>query len=270
MIKVENVSFRYNKEEVLKDINLEIKNGECICIVGNNGSGKSTLAKLIAGVIIPSKGKIFIDEINTSDKKSYEDLRKKIGIVFQNPENQIIFSNVYDDIAFGIHNLKLDDEKNRIETSLGKVGMKDYIKESTYELSMGQKQRVTIAGALAMSTQILVLDEATAMLDTRGKGDIYRVINNLKEAGYTVIYTTNISDEIFMADRVIILNNKTISAEIEKEKLIEKIDTLKALDIRLPKLLQIIEELSKRGIDINLNEFTIQELADQISGEIKK
>ena len=143
MIKIKGVSFKYkNGTEVLKNINIEIKDGEFVTIIGKNGSGKSTLAKIISGLEKPSKGEVLVDEMSTLKKSNFLELRKKIGIVFQNPENQILFNNVYDDIAFGIKNLKLEDVDLRIKQSLQKVGMEEFINHNTFELSLGQKQRV--------------------------------------------------------------------------------------------------------------------------------
>ena len=142
--------------------------------------GKSTLAKLISGLVKPKTGKIYVDNILTSDKKEFLNLRKRVGIVFQNPENQIIFNNVYDDIAFAIKNLKLDDEEIRVKTALEKLKMQEYINSPTYELSLGQKQRITIAGIVAINPKYIIFDEPTTMLDSEGKEDVYKIVNELK------------------------------------------------------------------------------------------
>ena len=166
MIEINKLSFGYrSKKEVLKNINLKIENNEMIAVIGKNGSGKSTLAKLIAGLIVPNKGEIIIDEIKTSKKSDFFALRKKVGMIFQNPDNQIIFNNVYDDIAFAIKNLKLDNEEIRIKDALKKVKMEKYVQEEAYNLSLGQKQRVAIAGVLAINPDYIIFDEPTTMLD---------------------------------------------------------------------------------------------------------
>ncbi len=145
--------------------------------------GKSTLSKLIAGLLKPRFGKITVDNINTANKKEFYNLRKKIGMVFQNPENQIIFNNVYDDIAFALKNLELDNAEIRIKTSLEKLKMEKYLKSPTYELSLGQKQRVTIAGVLAVNPKYIIFDEPTTMLDSEGKEDVYEIVKTLKKQG---------------------------------------------------------------------------------------
>ena len=167
MIKLENLDFKYkNSDYILKNVNLNINEGECVSIIGNNGVGKSSLAKLIAGIAKPTSGKIYVDEIDTSSKKDFYNLRKKVGIVFQNPDNQIIFNNVYDDIAFALKNLNLEDIDLRVRDSLKKVKMEEYINSETYELSLGQKQRITIASVLAVNPKYIILDEPTTMIDS--------------------------------------------------------------------------------------------------------
>lgn len=267
MIEINNVSYKYkNGNEVLKDINMTINDGEFVTIIGKNGSGKSTLAKLISGLEKPTKGDVIINGIDTKSKKETIELRKNIGIVFQNPENQILFNKVYDDIEFGMKNLSVNsnDTENAIKTALEKVGMQDYIKNETFELSLGQKQRIAIASVLALSTKIIVLDEPTTMLDPEGKKAIYDILNNLKQQGYTIIYITNVIDEILLADRVIVIKNKQIQKEFYKKEILNNIETLKELDIGLPTILQISEKLKEKGINLNLQEFTIDELVDNI------
>lgn len=271
MIEINNVSYKYkNGNEVLKDININIKDGEFVAIIGKNGSGKSTLAKLISGLEKPTKGDVIVNEINTKSKKETIELRRNVGIVFQNPENQILFNKVYDDIEFGMKNLSVNSNntENTIKAALEKVGMQEYIKKETFELSLGQKQRITIASVLALNTKIIVLDEPTTMLDPEGKKAIYDILKNLKQLGFTIVYITNVIDEILLADRVIVIKNKQIQKEFYKKEILNNIDVLKELDIGLPIILQISEELKKRGIDLNLQEFTIDELVEKI-GDLK-
>lgn len=267
MIEINNVSYKYkNGNEVLKDINITINDGEFVTIIGKNGSGKSTLAKLISGLEKPTKGDVIVNRIDTKSKKETIELRKNVGIVFQNPENQILFNKVYDDIEFGIKNLSVNstNTKNAIEAALKKVGMQDYIKNETFELSLGQKQRIAIASVLALNTKIIVFDEPTTMLDPEGKKEIYDILESLKQQGYTIIYITNVIDEILLADRVIILKNKQIQREFYKKDILNNIDVLKELDIGIPLILQISEKLKEKGINLNLQEFTIDELVDNI------
>ncbi|MCL2570708.1 MAG: ATP-binding cassette domain-containing protein [Firmicutes bacterium] len=199
MIKLDNVSYKYRrqKEYILRDFSLEINDGEFIILKGSNGSGKSTLARLIAGITKPRKGTVTIDGINTRDKKRFYDLRSTISIIFQNPETSLLFDRVYDDIAFGLENLKIPKTKHPeiIAHALELVGMTGFENHSTYELSMGQKQRIAIAGILAMNCKIIVADEITAMLDTGGKQDIYNLLWELNSRGITIILATNIDYE---------------------------------------------------------------------------
>lgn len=226
--------------------------------------GKSTLAKLIAGLEKPNKGQVLIDNISTLNKSSFLEIRKMVGIVFQNPENQILFNNVYDDIAFTMKNLKMDNIKERIEKSLKDLKMSDFINSETYELSLGQKQRVTIAGVSAIDPKYIVLDEPTTMLDPQGKDDVYELVKNLKTQGYTIIYITNIIDEILISDKTIVLENGEIIKTFLREDILEQIDFLKQYGIRIPELVQLIYELKNRGVEIELKNWTKDEIIQKI------
>lgn len=265
MIKIENLKFKYKEDNyILKDINLEINQGQCIAIVGKNGSGKSTLAKLIAGIMKPTKGNIFVDEINTRNKKEYINLRKKIGIVFQNPENQIIFNNIYDELSFALKNLKLDDIDLRIEEALKKVKIKKSQIGDLDELSLGQKQKITIAGVLAINPDYIVFDEPTTMIDSEGKEAVYKIITTLKEKGYTIIYITNNTEEIMLADKIMILDDGKIVEEIQKQEIVEKVDILKKYNLKIPTVVTILEKLKTNNININAQELSVNSVIDQI------
>lgn len=226
--------------------------------------GKSTLSKLIAGLLKPKTGKINVDSINTSNKKEFYNLRKKIGMVFQNPENQIIFNNVYDDIAFAIKNLQLDNEEIRIKDSLKKLKMDKYLKSPTYELSLGQKQRVTIAGVLAVNPKYIIFDEPTTMLDSEGKEDIYEIVKSLKEQGYTIIYVTNVMDEILIADRVVVLEKGEIIKEFYKKDILDNIEFLEEHEIKIPSIVKMLHEFKENGINIKLENWTKEELTKKL------
>lgn len=267
MIEINNVSYKYkNGNEVLKDINLKINNGEFVAIIGKNGSGKSTLAKLISGLEKPNKGDVIVNGISTKSKKETAKLRRNVGMVFQNPENQIIFNRVYDDIEFGIKNLSVNTKnvEQTIKNALKKVNMQEHIKKDPFELSLGQKQRIAIASVLALDTKIIVLDEPTTMLDPEGKKAIYEIVKSLKQQGYTIIYITNAIDEILLADRVIVIKNKQIQKEFNKKDILQNIDVLKSLSLELPMIIQIVEKLKENGITLNLQEFTLDELIQNI------
>lgn len=214
--------------------------------------GKSTLAKLISGLEKPNKGQVLIDNINTSDKKSFLELRKKVGVVFQNPENQILFNNVYDDIAFTMKNLGIEDYKEKIENSLERLNMREFLNSEAYNLSLGQKQRVTIAGVVATNPKYIVLDEPTTMIDPQGKEDVYSIIKQLKKENYTIIYITNLIDEILMSDKVIVIEDGKIINTFDKKDILNQIDFLKEHGIKIPNFVELIYELKNNGVDIEI------------------
>jgi len=224
----------------------------------------------MAGLLKPTTGKVHIDDKSTSDKKEFLDIRKMVGIVFQNPENQIIFNNVYDDLIFALNNLGLEDKELRIKQGLEKVNMQKYIEKNTYELSLGQKQRITIAGVLAINPKYIIFDEPTTMLDSEGKEDVYKIISGLKGKGYTIIYITNVVNEILMADRIITMNDGEITNIFNKTDIIEYVDVLKNSGFKIPVIVEMLAKFKEAGIDINLEEWTINELTERIIEVINK
>lgn len=261
MIKISDLNFKYkNSNEILTNINLEIQEGKIVALVGENGSGKSTLAKLISGIMKVKKGKITIDNLDLSKKEEYKEAVKKIGIVFQNPENQIIFNNIYDELSFSLKNLSKEEKEKRIIESLTKINMQEYINKDLYELSLGQKQRIAIAEVLARKPKYIIFDEPTTMIDSTGKEQIYEIIKTLKKEGYTIIYTTNLAEEILLADRILILKDGQIINEIKKENLIQSVEILKQNNIKIPMIIKIAVKI---GID--LKEYTIDELITKIN-----
>ena len=270
MIKIENLNFRYKKGDyILKDINIEIKQGESVAIVGKNGSGKSTLAKLISGIIKPTKGSVIVDEINTKDKKEYINLRKKIGIVFQNTENQILFNNIEDELSFSLRNLELDNQELRINQALEKVKIKKEEIGEIDELSLGQKQRIAIASVLAVNPAYIVLDEPTTMIDSEGKEAVYNVIKALNKAGYTIIYVTNNTEEIMLADKILILEDGKIVEQIDRNEILDKTEIIKKYNLKLPTTVRILDELRKNNINIMPEELTIEAIVKKIIEQVK-
>ena len=267
MIKVKNVSFKYKNSDkmILDDLSFEVRDGEIVAIVGKNGSGKSTIGKLIARVLKLKKGDIIIDDTSIKDKK----IQEKIGIVFQNPENQIIFNSIYDELAFSLKGLEKEEIENRIEESLKQVEMLEYKNSDLYLLSLGQKQRVVIAEVLAKKPKYIIFDEPTTMIDSIGKERIYQIVKKLKNQGYTIICITNLADEMLIADRTLILKDGKIAYEIKKEELITKANLLKENGIKLPTLLEIINKLEENGIKLDLKKYTIDELTNKLKGIIK-
>ncbi len=267
MISVENVCFKYkNSDYILKNINFSVNDGEVISIVGKNGSGKSTLGRLIAGITKLKEGTITIDNINTT--KDIKKIREKVGIVFQNPENQIIFNNIYDELSFSLRGLDSSEIENRISTSLKQVDMYDFKDKDLYSLSLGQKQRIMIAEILAKNPKYIILDEPTTMIDSYGKEKIHNIILELKQKGYTIICITNLADEILLADRTLILDNGKIVAEIKKQELIDKYNILEKYDIKIPTLLNILVKLKSEGIDLHVENFSIDELSTAIKEKL--
>ena len=272
MIKLENVSFKYKDgNKILDNISLNIQNGEIISIVGKNGSGKSTMGKLISGILKLKDGNIFIDDLDI--KKHQNEIRERVGIVFQNPENQIIFNSIDDELSFALKNLSKQEKEKRINQALTKVDMLDFKNKELYNLSLGQKQRIMIAEVLAKEPKYIILDEPTTMIDSIGKEKIYQIIKNLKEQGYTIICITNLADEILLADRTLILDNGKIISEIKKEELIEKAEEIKKYEIKLPTILEMLVELKNIGIQLEPQDYTVQELARLLCrkyNEVKK
>lgn len=271
MIELKQISYGYEKkDETIKQIDMVIKEGQFISIIGKNGSGKSTLAKLIAGILKPKEGHILINGKDTKEKKHFLDIRKEIGIVFQNPENQIIFNHVKDEMIFALENLKLENKEERIKEALKRVGLEGKQDDEAYHLSLGQKQRLTIASVLAMGTKYIVLDEPTAMIDPNGKEEIYNIIKTLKKEGYTIIYVTNVIDEIFLSDEIWLIENGRIKSIFQKENLLEHSKELEESNMKIPEILLLLQELQKENIFIDLQEWNMKELMKKLVKEYKK
>ncbi|MBQ3145148.1 MAG: ATP-binding cassette domain-containing protein [Clostridia bacterium] len=228
--------------------------------------GKSTLAKIISGLEVPNKGQVVVDGINTSNKKEFLSIRKKVGVVFQNPENQILFNNVFDDIAFTLKNLEIDNYKEKIENSLEKLNMKEFLNSESYDLSLGQKQRVTIAGVVSAEPKYIVLDEPTTMIDPEGKEAVYSMIKSLKEQNYTIIYITNFIDEILMSDKIIVLEDGKIINTFAKKDILDNIEFLKEHGIKIPYGVEIVYELKKNGIDLKIENWDKNEIINKFVG----
>lgn len=270
MIRVENVSFKYKNSEknVLDNISFDVDDGEIVAIIGENGSGKSTLGRVIAGITRLKEGKILIDNLDISDKKKYEEIQKKVGIVFQNPDNQIIFNNIYDEISFALKDVSKEETEERINDALKQVEMLDKKNQDLYTLSLGQKQRIIIAEVLAKNPEYIIFDEPTTMIDSQGKEKIYEIISDLKKQGYTIIYITNLADEILMADRILILSDGKIACEIKKSELIEKVGLLNDYYIKQPTLLKLITTLKENGVELELEDITIDGIVGALKGRI--
>ena len=259
-IKFENVSFRYENAEdepqlplALKNIDLTVNKGELVAVLGHNGSGKSTLAKLTNAILVPESGKVTVTGMDTSDEDLKYEIRRKVGMVFQNPDNQIVATIVEDDVAFGPENLGVlpEEIRKRVDESLKAVEMYDFRQSEPHNLSGGQKQRVAIAGILAMNTDGIVFDEPTAMLDPRGRQAVMETILKInREQGKTVMYITHFMDEAVMADRVIVVNNGEIIKDGSPEKVFSDVDELKRIGLDVPQARELQYRLETVGINM--------------------
>lgn len=274
-IKVNGVSYSYSIGEgrtikALKNISFEVEQGEYIALVGMNGSGKSTLAKLLNGLYIPSQGTVLVDGIDTAVDDTIFDVRKKVGIVFQNPDNQAVATIVEDDVAFGPENLGLPREQivRRVNQALIDVDMVDFKDRTFSKLSGGQKQRVAIAGILAMLPEVIVLDEATSMLDPKGRKEIMEIIKKLNGMGISIINITHHMDEAVLADRIIVLKNGSIISDGTPEEIFAS-KVVEEAGLKLPMPAQIGKELGENGFDIQKLPLNVDELVEDICEQLK-
>ena len=267
ILSLENVSYSYEQgKKVLKDVNLVVNQGEYVAIIGHNGSGKSTLTKLFNGLFVPETGKVTVEGYASSDKKSLFEIRKRVGVVFQNPDNQLVASIVEDDVAFGPENLGVPREEigKRIDFALDYVGMQEYRKRTPSRLSGGQKQRIAIAGVLALMPKVLVLDESTAMLDPQGRKEVLSVVKKLnKEQNMTIISITHYMEEVTHADRVIVLDKGEIKMQGTPEEIFARREELTQIGLEIPLSARISQKLINNGVKI-ANSLTNDDLVGEI------
>lgn len=264
MITFENISFSYDGErQALRDITLTIPPGEFLCILGGNGSGKSTLAKHINALLEPDAGVVTVCGYDTRNEENRFLIRSQTGMVFQNPDDQIVASLVENDVAFGPENLGIlnPELRNRVNQSLESVGLKGYETHETHSLSGGQKQRVALAGALALNPKILVLDEASAMLDPRGQQELMKACKSLHARSMTIVMITHFMEEAVQADRVIILENGSIACDGTPHEVLRNKDQLKGLNLEVPFALRLSLRLQEQGVPIqaHTDETTLKE-----------
>ena len=267
MIKAENVHFSYGDKEILKGVSLDIKEGEFISILGHNGSGKSTFAKLINGILTTKVGKITVDGLDVSNEDNLFDVRKLVGMVFQNPDNQIVSAIVEEDVAFAPENLGVEptEIRKRVDESLKAVNMYDYRLHAPSQLSGGQKQRVAIAGIIAMRPKYIVLDEPTAMLDPSGRAEVLQTIKKLKEDfGITIILITHYMEEAVQSDRVVVIDDGKILLDGTPKDVFSYYDILKKVGLDVPHVTEVAYQLNSLGIDIKSNVLTEDELINEL------
>lgn len=258
MIKTENLSFAYNNEgaavNVLKQLNIDIDTGEFVAVLGHNGSGKSTFAKQLNAILTPTEGKVTVFGTDTADESKVFELRKNVGMVFQNPDNQLVATVVEEDVAFGLENLGVPREemRRRVDEALKTVRMYDYRLHAPHLLSGGQKQRVAIAGILAMEPKCIVLDEPTAMLDPIGRDEVMETVRRLnREKGITIVLITHYMDEAVRADRCIVMDEGRVAMDGRPEEVFSKVGELRALGLDVPQATELACELRKRGFDVS-------------------
>ena len=286
MIETKNLSFIYREEDmesgeikeekVLKDINIEIEKGSFTAVLGHNGSGKSTLAKHFNAILLPSGGKVYVKGMDTADENNIFNIRQSAGMVFQNPDNQMVAALVEDEVAFAPENLGVEPKeiRRRVDECLEIVNMTKYAPSSPSKLSGGQKQRVAIASVLAMNPEILILDEPTAMLDPKGRSEVIKTIKMLnEEKDITVVLITHYMDEAAQADRTVVIDDGEIVLDGTPKEVFKNVEKLKSLGLDVPQVTELAYELRKMGIEISDDVLTVDECFDEIIrilGETKR
>ena len=271
MIKMENVSYEYNSyiddsiQLAVKDLNLDIKRGEFFVILGHNGSGKSTIAKMINGLILPTRGDVYVNGMNTRDEEKIWDIRSTAGMVFQNPDNQIVATIVEEDVAFGPENLGIPplEIRRRVDEALEIVEMTEYKSHAPHLLSGGQKQRVAIAGILAMEPDCIIFDEPTAMLDPSGRLEVINTIKKLnKEKNKTIVLITHYMDEAIEADRIMVLDHGEVALLGKPKEIFRQVEKLKSIGLDVPQVTELVYELNKEGYHFKDDVLSVEELVD--------
>ncbi len=270
MIKLENVSFSYpttpEGEKVLKNLNLNIEDGEFVAILGHNGCGKSTLAKLLNAIYLPTEGRVLVNGMDTKCEEHLFDIRKRVGMVFQNPDNQIVATIVEEDVAFGPENLGIESQeiRKRVDAALKAVKMYEFKDRAPHLLSGGQKQRVAIAGTLAMHPSCIVLDESTAMLDPSGRKEVLDTVRRLNaENNITIILITHNMDEAVRAKRVIVMNEGTISLDGNPHEVFSNVEFLKSVHLDVPQVTMLAHEIVSQKIEFNEKVLRTREFVEE-------
>jgi energy-coupling factor transport system ATP-binding protein len=272
IIRIENLIFEYKREEeqevvrAIDNVSLEIPRGSFTAIIGRNGSGKSTLAKNLNALLLPTSGEIWIDGYNTKDPESLWQVRQRAGMVFQNPDNQLVSSIVEDDVAFGPENLAIppDEIRKRVDESLKAVGMYEERKKAPHLLSGGQKQRIAIAGVVAMKPQCIILDEPTAMLDPRGRDEVMAIMKKLHQEGITILLITHFMEEAAQAERVIIMDQGRICMDGTPEEIFARSREIRELSLDVPLPVELAEGLRENGIPVPRSIITTEEMVDYL------
>ena len=272
IINVEDVRFSYITAEgvapiVLDGVTLDIEEGSFVAVLGHNGSGKSTLAKHMNAVLLPTGGKVYVDGMDTWDEEVLLEIRRRVGMVFQNPDNQIVANVVEEDVAFGPENLGVPTEeiRRRVDAALKAVGMESFLLHAPHNLSGGQKQRIAIAGIIAMEPKCIVLDESTAMLDPSGRREVLDTVRQLnREKGITIVLITHHMNEAAMADRVVVMDDGHVVMDGKPREILTRMEDLRAIGLDVPHTLELLHGLREDGFDVPLDALTVEECADAV------
>ena len=269
IIEVKDVEFRYEgaEEEAVAGVSLRVERGEFVAVLGRNGSGKSTLAKLLNALNIPQKGEIWIDGVAAHEEANSLEVRKRCGMVFQNPDNQIVATVVEEDCAFGLENLGVapDEIRRRVDGALAAVGMRDHAEAAPHMLSGGQKQRVAIAGVLAMRPKIIVFDESTAMLDPSGRREVFAVAEELnRRDGITIVWITHFMDEALRAGRVLVMDAGKVALEGAPREVFQKTEEIRRMGLDVPPMAQLAAQLRADGVPLRADIMTVEEMAVEL------
>lgn len=272
-IKVENVSFSYDENTVLNNISLSVKEGEFVALLGHNGCGKSTMAKLFNVLLTPDSGTVTVDGINAKNDDNIYDIRSRVGLVLQNPDNQLVATIVEEDVAFGPENMGIEPKeiRQRVDNALKSVGMYEYRKHAPHKLSGGQKQRVAIAGIIAMQPKCIVLDEPTAMLDPQGRQEVMDTIKRLnKEHNITIVLITHYMDEAVRADRIIVMDRGKVLTQGTPLQVFSQVQLLKSHSLDVPQSVELMYLLQKNGVDVNSLPLTPNECIGKLESLLAK
>ena len=271
IIQLKNVSFVYETEEekkpAVRGVDLQIRRGEFLAVVGHNGSGKSTLAKLFNAILLPTEGQVLVEGMDTADEDKVYEIRRRVGMVFQNPDNQIVATIVEDDVAFGPENLGVEPSeiRTRVDEALRAVGMYDYRLYEPHKLSGGQKQRVAVAGIIAMRTDCVIFDESTAMIDPKGRREVLETVQRLnRDFGITVVFITHFMEEAALADRVVVMDKGCIAADGTPEEIFADAALLRRTGLELPPAAQLAQTLRGYGVDLDGGTLTPELCADAL------
>lgn len=272
IIEVKNVFYEYTDEDVrhtaVNGVSFAIERGSFTVILGHNGSGKSTLAKMLNGLLKPTSGEVLVDGINTANEETEIEVKRRVGMVFQNPDNQLVASIVEEDVAFGPENLGLEPSviRERVDEALKSVGMYEFKESTPHHLSGGQKQRIAIAGIIAMQPECLILDEPTAMLDPVGRAEIIKTLHKLnKEKNITVVLITHYMEEAENADRVMVMNDGVILSDNTPKEIFKNVSELKSVGLSVPQTTELLYALKQNGFDVSTDVLSIDETAKAIA-----